>query len=268
MCPDTNDTDLVLRRCWDLYKNWGMVFLNRAIGGWGSDTGAELNYCMDLKLSLLYRMEAVAFNLELLGKLSAEHHRAYVQTQFEDPAANDLMHNAMTQQLYLFDNVVFNLVSMFDYLGNLAGYQYRGQRAARRKWKGLMELVRGAQSTTRGSVGCLPDDSEFAKCATAINQELVAKLSERRARVYHERPDSSPVTTTMDFDDFSRSSLLVGAPEAFGRWLERSTDAPDDARVSILGAATWVVRRSFLAVEALGQRLVEEVPDRATWSTT
>jgi hypothetical protein len=188
-----------------------------------------------------------------------------VANQFEKEALPRMMHHAQTKQLYLFDNVVFNLVSLFDYTANLSGYQYFGRNQRKWKWKGLMVEAR-KEAKTEGQTGKL--HKEFARRAIEINQNWVSKLSERRARVYHDSPDNSEVSATMDFSDFNKSSLIVAMPDSFKKWMDRSTSAPCEAKESIVGGTSWCVYHSFLQVENLVRILLESLPEKDEWVTS
>jgi hypothetical protein len=78
----------------------------------------------------------------------------------------------------LFDDVLFNAISFFDYIGNLAGYVYLGPQGEKLKWKGWVESAhRNSQSPLIAS--------GMATAILAENRRWVSRLQKVRGRVIH-----------------------------------------------------------------------------------
>lgn len=82
---------------------------------------------LDMRESLEYRFSAIGLHAGIL--------RAYQQRALQDLAntltdgnqdSYDIVYTARRQQQMLFDSVIFNVLALFDYIGNAVGFSFYG----------------------------------------------------------------------------------------------------------------------------------------------
>jgi hypothetical protein len=133
---------------------------------------------IELRDRLLYR----AVSLDLHRKLITTQQAGFTQNanQSFPRVLNDplFLVNSRIVLTSLFDDVLFNAISFFDYLGNFAGYVYLGPRGQKLKWKGCVESARGPSDSPLISSG-------VATLMLSENRRWVGRLQSVRGGVIH-----------------------------------------------------------------------------------
>ena len=85
----------------------------------------------------------------------------------------------------------FNLLSLFEYIGNLTGYFWKGEQGKSLKWKGIAS----------SSLDNTNDFSklEIAKVVSESHRKLVTKLEDYRANIFHYQLHMGAVGTRLEF---------------------------------------------------------------------
>lgn len=83
---------------------------------------------MKLRDSLIYRSEAIIWHVTLLSRMQ-DQAVAKLYSTFPNPNASyDIMRATAREQQFVFDDVVFNCITLFDYIANMVGFAYYGDR--------------------------------------------------------------------------------------------------------------------------------------------
>lgn len=95
------------------------------------------------------------------------------------PIGNPYFEKVEREMSTLFDNLVFHLSSLFDYLSHAVCYMFFRNKEATLNWTKLARKVRGDLK------------GEFSFCATIdkVDREFVAKLYDYRSRLLHQKRD-------------------------------------------------------------------------------
>lgn len=141
--------------------------------------------------SIFYRCESVRFHLDLILQI----HESVLKQRMENFPHNEdpiLLMRGTDQVMYVFDDIVFNLCSMLDYLGNLIGLLYIGKNKMKIKWNGIAKAA-------------MDDNNKFSKTlVAAIIQEqhrnLIDRLFGYRSRLIHHKKDKVGSKTSINFD--------------------------------------------------------------------
>ncbi len=151
-------------------------YTNRKHAVWPNPVGREIH---KRKNALIYRWSAVWWHVSHTDEVIAS-----VQLQAQNPEhRGNLMpiFIGFKDHHFLFDDAVFNLVSMFDYLAGLIGLVLTGNLQKWHKWNSLVKTLR---TNDYGR----PEASQFL---ISTHQDWVDKLSSYRAGVFHEKTDLS-----------------------------------------------------------------------------
>ncbi|MDH5217571.1 MAG: hypothetical protein OEX19_07740 [Gammaproteobacteria bacterium] len=142
-----------------------------------------------LRDSLQFRVNSVAWhysNLELRHKQAVQHHFFVLKG---DERIDHLM-NHQTIQSFVFDDIIFNLLSAFEYLGNLVGYFWKDSHGKKMRWRGLAKSVRDkSNGFPYQSLSIAIDFSD--RC-------FVEKLEDYRANIFHYQNHEGGVSTYID----------------------------------------------------------------------
>jgi hypothetical protein len=193
-----------------------------------------------LRNSMLYRAEAVGFHVDLLRwHLTSFLRRANadVLTNQKDPS---FLHNCRNVLTFLSDDILFNAISMLDYVGNLAGYTLAGPNWQSKKWNGI---VRGARDQ-RNPIA----STTVGKLMVVLHAEWVDKLHDVRSRIIHERIilGDGGQELTLNKDNTFVSTLTFQLPPIVVKRLGFLQDFRDsDGRIDIVVGAEQIALRAI-----------------------
>lgn len=151
--------------------------------GW---TGSDAFF--DSRVSLRYRANCLVWHVMLLAKMTDDF-MALSEKTINDTGKNiNIRRQAMHNLAYLFDDVVYHAVSLFDYLGDLILKchleNYRGDR----QWSKVVKMNRQ-----------IPDSS-LMEAMNNIDRNWVKALSKYRGGVIHNKAEMGAVGVSQTHD--------------------------------------------------------------------
>jgi hypothetical protein len=214
----------------------------------------------EIRDSVAHRVASVRFHIDLLYR-------------FLDQYAEDLRkdvpfkpkHSVMTiadNASYLFDDIIFNLDSAFDYLaGYIAFLITNDEREISNTWYDLQKTIARAKKTGRKYKPDIQNlDNELMRypifCTNFLKADeiIVKQLAKYRGLRYHVRSDEPNAKTSSNYKHPERSTLTVTIPtsvhEAFPILL-----APD---TSIDKALLLLINESFEAIYTLSRSVQQD----------
>lgn len=127
--------------------------------------------------SLLYRIKAIVYHIEILiNQRKAINEQ--IGKEFSNNTANPVsIENLIIHQYYFFDDILFNLLSMFDYVSAMIGFMFENKYY---KWNSLVRSARNNNTAIGNKV--------FAKDIIELHSDWVDALIEIRSDLIHRRP--------------------------------------------------------------------------------
>lgn len=196
-----------------------------------------------------YRADAVGFSLALLLWHASDSDRKADGTLPGQPAQHELLHRASREQRFLFDNLVFNACSLFDYTGAFVGFLLHQDHNSKYRWMnrgGLEKLAR------HSSPPLWIQDSKAGDFIASQTDEWVKKLFEARSTVIHDRTERGDGTFTFrlsrdaDAKLVSRADIEIILPRSLAPVVgERPATL---GRVSLPEAGKTLAMRTFQTV--------------------
>jgi hypothetical protein len=211
--------------------------------------------------ALIYRFDAIVYHLEHLRgiQLTAE-------KRLMDPLnmrnGRDILAATANKQRFVFDDIVFNGVSLFDYFGRFAATTLQADPHRKLRWDTLYKWSKhaGAGGSSNRIAG-----TKVAAVVVREDQLWIKHFVEYRSKVIHYESEKANGTVefrfaqnasgTMDTD----YSLRPFVPVSFLSALKIKTTTD---RVAVLDAASLLVRKLFDTTEALLIALVDDLESR------
>lgn len=165
-------------------------YVMKALGHLGDNRAGHVWAVRD---SIIYRSWAINWHFELLcnqGNSLNRDLRKRVQEALSSP--EPLVH-ARVKQFFVFDDLVFNIISLFDYMGNLLGFFYTKGVNRRLKWN-------GAFSASKDSSHPL-GKAAVAGLIQCNHKEWVNKLQEVRSDLAHFKMNLGQATQRFSFKE-------------------------------------------------------------------
>jgi hypothetical protein len=207
----------VTRDVWTKFERW-------SIAQHGLSEGDPAAIPRDLAASIVYRADACLLHLRLL-KLGLDDGAALIT-----PAARGRVNRAVLRDTsllvqMLFDDLVFNSASAFDYTGCLIGFVAEGEGSHEIEWKKAVGKVKHAPGLDLTRVA-----------VKQVHNSFVYSLFRYRSETIHFKSDGVPAKITYSLVGQS-PKLRIGAPHGFERWLLKPERTADEDGTPIKAAA-------------------------------
>ena len=98
----------------------------------------------EVRGSLRYRVNSIVYHIHIL--ISQRHEiNKRIEEEFSKQTANPIsIENLIIHQYYFFDDIIFNLLSMFDYIAGMIGFMFENKYY---KWNSLVRSAKNKNST-------------------------------------------------------------------------------------------------------------------------
>jgi hypothetical protein len=198
---------------------------------------------LDLRTSVLYRFESLALHIDLIKRRED----ACMKELEKDIFRNDrieVVRWASRDMKFLFDDIVFSTISLFDYLGNMIGFVLLKLPKKNLNWKGVIEWVKSGGGPT----------SRTGPRSNELNDEWIAGIARYRHVLIHHTSDTSGGRLRHNIADGQAAlSVSITVPAAFVKQIEHLRQTVPDDGMGVLSAGLWIVGQTFDAgVELVG----------------
>ena len=218
---------------------------------------------IDMRESLEYRFSAVGFHAGILRKHQL-HGLKQLADQFPFGSSDsfDITYTARRHQQMLFDAVIFNILALFDYVGNAIGFSFHGANsgAMKWKWKRATQYIRDPSAEQRKHGTDRYSRSAVAPVVERVDREWISRLEEYRAELIHYKAEPAGGGHSFRFakDEPATVSLTITTPPAF----TKSVPMPGKARgepVFIVEATDWLLVQTQASVLSIVDALTVEL---------
>jgi hypothetical protein len=152
-----------------------------------------------LRDSLSYRAEAVLWHPHMIQIVGASASRRLREVHSDSAKEYQLFFHLGAEHFYLFDDLVFNALSLFDYVGNIVGFAFYGEQRRKAKWETIRRFAndaayeRGKHPKARIAAGPVGD------VVRGAHVSLVRALTDYRAALIHYEALLGPGEVTTQF---------------------------------------------------------------------
>jgi hypothetical protein len=122
---------------------------------------------------------------------------------------------------FLFDDVIFNAASLFDYLGNAVWFGFHGQNHIKKKWNKAYEASRREDLEASLPNGPRIFQSETGHLIERVHREFVNDLYGYRSDLIHHHVDGPNVYSHRFWEDVAHSGFTVSLPREYVRRFRR-----------------------------------------------
>lgn len=193
-----------------------------------------------IRNSILYRLQSIRFHvlleMEIYKKIIQKFRDNFFNNQTDE---HYLLLDGTDQMLYIFDDIVFNSVSLLDYMGNIIGLLY--QNKMNLKWNSICKSAYDKNNSL--------SKTEIAPIIIKHNCEWINHLYEYRSSLIHNRKDEAASNRTMKLernenDDFDISfHFKVKAPYLFGKNIKILAQDLNTTEPSIIDVSLWLAEK-------------------------
>lgn len=191
-----------------------------------------------LRDSMLYRAESVGFHNDLLKV----HFDGLTARANVDPVGiqddRHFLYDCQRVFTFLSDDLLFNVISLFDYTANLVSFVLAGPNAHTRKWNGTVRALRDPNS--------LLNTTASAATMIQLHSEWVDKLHGSRSKIIHDRALLADGGRTLTFNNNTlRNTLHFQWPPAVVRRLRFLEHFSKEGKVDLIVGAEQIALRAL-----------------------
>jgi hypothetical protein len=208
---------------------------------------------VSLRDSISARFDSLRFHYLVMERLQ--------QGQHDAPGAKRPIAEESRQILsvvrhahYLFDDVVFNAASLFDYLGNAVWFGFHGQNHVKKKWSKVYEASHRHDLESRLPKGPRIFGSKTGGLIERVHREFVDDLYGYRSDLIHYRQDQPNVYSHRFWEDVTNFGLRVSLPPEYARRFRRlipDLTSSNEAGQMMAGATSLIIRIGNITLELL-----------------
>jgi hypothetical protein len=190
-------------------------YANKITGQLGNETTNQF-----LK-AISYRMKSVLFHYNLLYNINPQE----CKSSFPEEEIS-------IRQNCLFDSIIFNTASLFDYYSCFIWYIIGASKIEKKLWNSLAKWTRNDNQIKKSKIGTLVD---------FYHREWIAKLFDYRAELIHYKDDWANETYTVD-----NKKLIVHSPAKILKYFKiHKKTANQDKVITIEQISLWVIENSL-----------------------
>ena len=150
----------------------------------------------------------------------------------------------------VFDNIIFQLVSVYDYLSHLICYICKTDKSKTVYWTKLAKLVHGK-------------DNEFTnlnirKVIAELDNKIVGRLYDYRSRLIHNKRDQHTFNVSQKFIDL-KFSLKIRASDLALKHFKTIREEYPNGEITLAFLASWLIKRCFIDIEMILDALRVEI---------
>lgn len=188
--------------------------------------------------SITLRIESIVFHYNLLNSIHSPSKKIITNEIF--PLGTDII---PLRQKFLFDSIIFNLISVFDYLSCLINFIIEKNKDKWKKPWNKLEHWSRCNDKFKGT--------KLGLKIIEINKDWVSNLNDYRNELIHYQTENLGSNESYDLMN-AELDILVIAPNQLKRFFKQLTDMADKNEYNINSVTLWLIKTSIEnVIEAL-----------------
>jgi len=212
-------------------KYIGFEYANKISGKLGNE---ELN---DISRSISLRLTSIFFHYELLASINVHNKpEKYADSGFPSPGL--LVAN---RQDFLFDSIIFNMVSLFDYVGSLISHIILKKK---NQLKAITNYMRKKENLKKEGLGMM---------VIKTHDYLFSKLNDYRSDLIHYSDDSTHFGENIDYFH-NTIRFEIYAPFDFRKKFKKEFKSLSE-KPDINSACLWLIHYTLIEIQGIFEQL-------------
>jgi hypothetical protein len=214
------------------------------------------NPAIILRDSMLYRAESIGFHTDLLKAHFSRFNQEAVVRYRAAPGNPLFLLQCRNVLTFLSDDVLFNSLSMLDYVGNLVGCTVSGPDSQKWKWNGAAKAALDKQHKLSAT--------EAGKLLASLHKEWIDRLHGVRSQIIHERVTlgDGGQTITIGEGDLVATLAFQLPPRVVKRLKFLQAICDDKERVDIVAGSELIGLRAIDAAGSIMAALLQDMGGR------
>lgn len=219
---------------------------------------------VQIRDSIWPRFGSLRFHYSLLERVHEGHLSALYGAESGSRDEFDVLWDAAWNEQFLFDDLVFNAASFFDYLASAIWFGFHGQNHIKKNWGDATSAARNPEREPESKNGPSIYDSRTGEKILNADRHFVGDLYGYRADLIHHKSDAGAASSGFRLDAGQLTSeLSVTLPGNYAKEVKALVPDPGgtDKEPELLDAAEHLI----LNVGAVGLDLMATLQSELDW---
>lgn len=205
-----------------------------------------------LRNSIQYRLRAILFHFTLLLDIQIKFQERIDEDPYNKEESIKWMILGKEQQYALFDSIIFHIISLFDYLGNLIDYILCGKSQSRLKWNGVIGYSYDKNS--------LLSDTSIKYVLQKWHSQFINVLYDHRSDLIHYKIDFGASEYIIDLGK-SKANLIIESPYRFINKFKELKNLSAINKISINYSVEWLIKKTMEASEEIIESIFKAIEE-------
>lgn len=230
-----------------------------------SDPNSQKNI-FNQKNNVYYKLASIRFQYKIFLEQVYRSERYIQKIDKENPnrlrgfvMGNPYFEKVELELSTVFDNLIFNSVSIFDYLSHIICYIVKRNKQKTEYWSSIIKSARGSNNEIA--------QSQISEAIKYVDKEFVSKLNDYRSRLIHRKRDEhkfyASINPNDDNDDYH--ICLVASDEILSnKYLSvLKNEMQAHEYLSLTYVASWLIKETIRQIEIILEGLVFHIKDNS-----
>lgn len=214
----------------------------------------------ELRDAFFYRQDSLIFHFNLLSEIQ-DNTKSKFNLDLSSRGKNSLLKASAFQQEFLFDDILFNTMSLFDYFGNFIGYIFFGEKGKKYRWKRLLNHCKKPKKENIGKERKRLINSKIRPQLQENHIHWVQHLNSHRSEIIHYKVDeiNGELTYSIPIQGKSLpkkdSQIKVFVPEDFAQ----KFNLGDSEGLTLIQATAWLMSKSSKTIVGMLKALEKDI---------
>ena len=172
------------------------------------------------------------------------------------PLGNPYFTDVDLEMSSVFDNVIFQISSVYDYLSHLICYICKTNKSDSLYWTKLAKAASGQNNDF--------SNLEIRKTISELNKDFVARLYDYRSRLLHNKKDEHVFNGNMKLHDFNFDLKILASDTAIRHFKGIRKIYPNE-KITLSFLTSWIIRKTFIDIERVLDALREEIMSKSNF---
>lgn len=202
-----------------------------------------------LRDSILYRFESLAYHIDLIRRREHECLGEF-RNDFPRTDAIDVVRWASRDAKFLFDDLVFGIISLFDYYGNAIGFLLLDEPTLNKNWRGARAWAEGLQSGVRRT----------ADLVRKFNDGWIRGVADYRNALIHAESDTAGGRYEYHLAGGSATvEILITAPAECINQIQYLRENLPANGLRLIDASLWLVGQTYDGAKELAVAIMADL---------
>lgn len=166
------------------------------------------------------------------------------------PMGNPYFEKVELEISSVFDSIIFQLSSAFDYISHLICYICKIDKSKTLYWTKLASAAYGQNNDFT--------NLDIRKTITELDSSFVKQLYNYRSRLLHNSKDQHIFNTSVKLNDFNFDIKILASNTALKHFKTIREEYPKE-EITLTFLSSWLIKRSFLDIEKILDALRDEI---------